>query len=149
YFDAFAGTGERTERVEARGADLVSEPVEESVTRRRGSAKIAIDIDPPFDQLIFVEKRKRSVAALNKLRTQYSNLTIAIIAADANQEIQAIAARANWLANRAVMFLDPYGMTVEWETLKAIAATQAIDVWYLFSLSGLYRQAARSAEAID
>ncbi len=49
----------------------------------------------------------------------------------------------------AVMFLDPYGMSVDWQTLQAIAKTQAIDVWYLFSLSGLYRQAARSAAAID
>ncbi|KQT61387.1 hypothetical protein ASG52_00400 [Methylobacterium sp. Leaf456] len=42
------------------------------------------------------------------------------------------------------MFLDPYGMSVEFETLREIAATQAIDVWYLFPLSGVYRQAARS-----
>jgi three-Cys-motif partner protein len=47
------------------------------------------------------------------------------------------------------MFLDPYGMNVDWETLQAVAETRAIDVWYLFSLSGLYRQAARRAEAID
>jgi three-Cys-motif partner protein len=47
------------------------------------------------------------------------------------------------------MFLDPYGMSVGWETLTAIAETGAIDVWFLFSLSGLYRQAARSADAID
>jgi len=47
------------------------------------------------------------------------------------------------------MFLDPYGMSVDWRTLRAIAETKAVDVWYLFSLSGLYRQAARSASAID
>jgi three-Cys-motif partner protein len=34
-------------------------------------------------------------------------------------------------------------MEVEWKTLEAIAATGAIDVWFLFSLSGLYRQATR------
>jgi len=47
------------------------------------------------------------------------------------------------------MFLDPYGMTVDWATLKAIASTRAIDVWYPFSLSGLYRQAARRIDSID
>ena len=47
------------------------------------------------------------------------------------------------------MFLDPYGMNVDWNTLKAVARTGAIDVWFLFSLSGLYRQAARSAAAIN
>ena len=40
-------------------------------------------------------------------------------------------------------------MNADWETLKAVAKTGAIDVWYLFSMSGLYRQAARKAEAID
>ena len=35
-------------------------------------------------------------------------------------------------------------MNVEFETLKRIRDTRAIDVWYLFSLSGIYRQAARS-----
>jgi three-Cys-motif partner protein len=40
-------------------------------------------------------------------------------------------------------------MNVSWETLEAIAKTGAIDVWFLFSLSGLYRQAALSASAID
>jgi three-Cys-motif partner protein len=34
-------------------------------------------------------------------------------------------------------------MEVEWATLEAIAKTGAIDVWFLFSLSGLYRQATR------
>ena len=47
------------------------------------------------------------------------------------------------------MFLDPYGMDVEWATLEAIAATEAIDVWFLFSLSGLYRQATRRSSDID
>ncbi|GAI54351.1 unnamed protein product, partial [marine sediment metagenome] len=37
-----------------------------------------------------------------------------------------------WQNNRAVLFLDPYGMQVNWETIKAIANTEAIDLWYLF-----------------
>jgi three-Cys-motif partner protein len=33
-----------------------------------------------------------------------------------------------------VVFLDPYGMQVEWATIEAIAATKAIDLWILFPL---------------
>ena len=51
--------------------------------------------------------------------------------------------------SRAVMFLDPYGMSVNWTTLEAIRATNAIDVWYLVSLSGLFRQAALDRHAVD
>lgn len=149
YIDAFAGTGERTERVPARHGGFLGATVPESIVRRRGSAKIAIDIDPPFDRLIFVEQRPRAVEALREIRDQHAGRNIHVIAGDANDEIRKIISHTNWQRIRAVMFLDPYGMSVDWQTLQDIAKTQAIDVWYLFSLSGLYRQAARSAAAID
>lgn len=38
------------------------------------------------------------------------------------------------MTTRAVVFLDPYGMEVEWKTLQEIAATKAIDLWVLFPL---------------
>ena len=37
----------------------------------------------------------------------------------------------NWDVSRAVVFLDPYGMTIDWHTLETIAATKAIDLWIL------------------
>jgi three-Cys-motif partner protein len=147
YLDAFAGTGERTERVPA--SHFLGKGVPESVVRRRGSAKIVIDVDPSFDRLIFVEQRRRAVEALHELREQHLDRKIDVIEGDANEEIRKIVRSTNWRRIRAVMFLDPYGMSVDWQTLEAIAKTRAIDVWYLFSLSGLYRQAARSAAAID
>lgn len=36
--------------------------------------------------------------------------------------------------NRAVVFLDPYGMETEWKTIELIAQTKAIDLWILFPL---------------
>jgi hypothetical protein len=41
------------------------------------------------------------------------------------------------------------GFQSEWRTLEAIQKTEAIDVWYLVSLSGLFRQATRDAEHLD
>src|SRR4029077_17047664 len=32
------------------------------------------------------------------------------------------------------VFLDPYGMQVEWDTIETLASTRAIDLWYLFPL---------------
>src|SRR5690606_24688387 len=40
----------------------------------------------------------------------------------------------DWQKTRAVVFLDPYGMQVEWETLQKIAQTKAIDLWVLIPL---------------
>jgi three-Cys-motif partner protein len=33
-----------------------------------------------------------------------------------------------------VVFLDPYGMQVEWATIETLAKTKAVDLWYLFPL---------------
>jgi len=148
YFDAFAGTGERTERVPARSGGLFG-AVPEEIIRHPGSAKIAINVQPPFDRLVFVEQRPRKAKALQALCAQHPNRVIDVIAGDANKEIPELLRSVGWRSRRAVMFLDPYGMTVDWPTLKAVARTRAIDLWFLFSLSGLYRQAARSAAAID
>ena len=147
YIDAFAGTGERTERVPA--THFMGSLVPEQVIRHRGSARIAIEIQPAFDKLIFVEKKPRAVQALHDLREQHLHRDIEVIAGDANREIPKLLRSVNWRRIRAVMFLDPYGMTVDWKTLEAIAKTGSIDLWFLFSLSGFCRQAARRADRID
>lgn len=149
YIDAFAGTGERTIRLAAKDANLLEASVEERLESRRGSAQIAIDTDPPFDQLIFIEHKKRHVAALEELAAKYPKRNITVLKGDANRRIQQGTKSQDWSGVRAVMFLDPYGMGVEWETLEAIRKTRAIDVWYLVSLSGLYRQATKTKSALD
>jgi len=50
---------------------------------------------------------------------------------------------------RGVIFLDPYGMEVSWTTVQAIANTEALDCWYFFPLSGLYRNAPRDPKKLD
>ncbi|HEX9209724.1 MAG TPA: three-Cys-motif partner protein TcmP [Bradyrhizobium sp.] len=148
YIDAFAGTGKRTVKVEAKGGDLFEAEVPESVEQRRGSAQIAIDIRPPFHRLIFIESKPRYCKALRELADQHAHRDIMVVEEDANLSIQKELKDSEWKSTRAVLFLDPYGMEVDWETLVAIAATKAIDVWFLFSLSGLYRQATRKSEKI-
>jgi three-Cys-motif partner protein len=150
YIDAFAGTGERTVVIPGRAADMLGPQVDERVERRRGSAKIAIDVVPEFDRLIFMDKRPRHVAALNELRVGHAHRAIDVIPGDANVAIMSLLSQQrSWAGTRAVMFLDPYGMSVDWETLVAIRQTESIDVWYLVSLSGLFRQATRDAENLD
>lgn len=149
YIDAFAGTGRRTVRVEAQAGNLFEKPVPERVEQRRGSAQIAVDIDPPFDRLVFMDAKKKHFEALCSLRDQYPGRDITVRRGDANALIQGEIQWGGWKKTRAVMFLDPYGMEVEWKTLQMIADTRAIDVWYLFPLAGLYRQAARSFAKVD
>jgi len=149
YIDAFAGTGSRTVRVEARESDLIDAAVPERVELRRGSAQIAIDVTPKFHRLVFMDSKPSHCAALRELVKQYSDREIVVVEGDANRAIQSAIKWDGWRKTRAVMFLDPYGMDVEWATLEAVAETKAIDVWFLFSLSGLYRQATRRSSDID
>src|SRR5204863_9518843 len=75
---------------------------------------------------------------------------IVLINADANGYLQEICENRRWTRNRAVLFLDPFGMQVTWDTMKAIAKTQAIDLWILFPLgvavNRLLRRDARISE---
>lgn len=149
YIDGFAGTGERTERHDAHDGTLFVPASPERVERHRGSAKIAIEISPAFDKLVFIEKDASHCAALEQLKQSYQDRSIEILNGIADEQIKALIAGRKWDSTRAVMFLDPYGMSVSWSTLETISSTRAIDVWYLVSLSGIFRQAARNWSAID
>ena len=149
YIDAFAGTGSRTVRHEERAAGLLDSGEPERIERRRGSARIAIDVKPPFDFIVFIENKPSYVAALQELAANYPNRRIAVVKNDANDALKSLIAANNWQSTRAVLFLDPYGMQLEWSTLEKVAATKAIDIWFLFSLAGLYRQATRQLADID
>src|SRR5580704_2316600 len=129
YIDAFAGTGDRAvKRQEA--ASLLDIPELDVLTK--GSARVALEIEPPFHRYIFIEKRRRRSSALEHLKSEFPNRSIEILNEDANTAVQRICRDTDWRSNRAVLFLDPYGMQVSWETLVAAAATKAIDVWMLY-----------------
>jgi three-Cys-motif partner protein len=106
-------------------------------------------VKPPFDFIVFIENKPTYAAALQELGANHPNRRIAVIRNDANDALKSLVAANNWRSTRAVLFLDPYGMQLEWSTLEKVAATKAIDVWFLFSLAGLYRQATRDLADID
>ncbi|MER8846015.1 three-Cys-motif partner protein TcmP [Mesorhizobium australicum] len=141
YIDAFAGTGERTVKTKAVPALNFLPAIEEKIERRRGSARIALDVSPCFDRIVFMDKKRKHCAALETLKAEFPAREIDIVRGDANAAILAELSSTRWVGKRAVMFLDPYGMDVAWSTLEAIRRTEAIDVWYLVSLAGLFRQA--------
>jgi three-Cys-motif partner protein len=128
YIDAFAGTGDRSAKQQA--ATLLDMPDLDEMTK--GSARIALEVEPPFARYIYIEKRQRRSSALEHLRSEFPARSIEILNEDANAAVQRICGETDWRFNRAVLFLDPYGMQVSWETLEAVAATKAIDVWMLY-----------------
>ncbi len=137
YIDAFAGTGyinQKEDNFQPFLPEFAEEEVKEFID---GSTRIALQLENPFDTYIFIEKDKERVFELSKLKLEFPELADKIfpVKREANEYIQSLCEK-DWLKSnrRAVMFLDPYGMQVKWETIEAIANTKAIDLWLLFPL---------------
>lgn len=152
YIDAFAGTGYRTMRLreEEPSSELLFPDLATSEPQALldGSARLALQVDPPFDRYIFIERNRDRCGALEALRDDFPERKdrISIRRDDANRAIRDMCAH-DWSKRRAVLFLDPYGTQVEWETIEAIAATNAIDMWLLFPVGmGVNRMLTRSGE---
>jgi three-Cys-motif partner protein len=113
-----------------------------------GSARLALKTQPCFDQYIFIEGNAERCVQLEALKTEFPKLAadIRVEHGEANEEIQKLCDK-DWRSHRSVMFLDPYGMQVEWQTIEAIAKTKAIDLWLLFPLGiGVNRLLTRSGD---
>lgn len=151
YVDAFAGTGRRTATRETGGI-LEGRPVELERVELAGSALRALAVEPPFQKFIFVERDPERCRALTVIQEAAPGRLIQCWSADANEALPAIFDLDVWRAaggNRAVVFLDPYALSVEWPTLQHLAATEAVDLWYLFPMAGVLRQLPRDYAALD
>jgi three-Cys-motif partner protein len=137
YIDAFAGTGYRTDRQDTNLSELMFPEIAEQEVQRflDGSARIALQVQPKFQNYILIEKDDNRFAELEKLKVEFPSDDIELIQSDANEYLKDLCSK-NWIRyqRRAVLFLDPYGMEVEWHTIAEIADTQAIDLWILFPL---------------
>jgi three-Cys-motif partner protein len=122
YVDAFAGTGYRTIPILPL-FESIKDPDAQSYLK--GSAKIALEVEPPFHRYLFIDNDPLHIQELERLKSEFPS--------KANR-IQIERADANIYLNRAVVFLDPYGMQVEWSLIEIIAKTKAIDLWWLFPL---------------
>jgi three-Cys-motif partner protein len=149
YVDAFAGPGYRVQRqAQFQVPDIFAESNDQETQELlKGSAKLALEVDPPFDRFVFVESDELKVKELEALRAQHQALAgqIDIIRRDANEFLQEFCAEQDWRGRRAVVFLDPFATEVVWTTVKAVAATRAMDVWILFPLMAVNRLLAKDA----
>lgn len=140
YIDAFAGTGYNTPKAAPDDQSPLFNDLAAKDTRQflDGSARIALQIPRPFDQYIFVEQHPDRCAELEKLKADFPKLgaRISPVNKEANSYLVSLCRSGDWIREnrRAVVFLDPFGMQVTWDTIQAVAATKAIDLWLLFPL---------------
>ncbi len=154
YIDAFAGSGYRDARRKDSNEPLSQGLLFPDLAKKEpqalleGSARLALRARPRFSKYIFIEQNAERCAALEAIKQDFPDMAddILIHQGDANEEIQNLCSK-KWDSRRAVLFLDPYGMQVEWTTIEAIAQTKAIDLWLLFPLGiGVNRLLTRSGE---
>lgn len=147
YIDAFAGPGDHEirqqkadKRHEAQKAilDVSSYGVEQDEQRQflAGSPRVALDLEFPFTNYIFVEHSPERIKALEKLKTEYgTSRQIHVRQEDCAKYLRDKVAsnpRLDWKTNRALVFLDPFGMQVGWQTVSDLAATKAIEIFLNF-----------------
>lgn len=136
YIDTFAGSGKCT--IKHTNGERTIE----------GSATIALQ--QPFDDFYFIEQRRKHVRALQELKDSHpKGDRVKIVHGDAREALSGVLSGVDWRSTRGVLFLDPYGLQCTWAMVKEIAATEALDVFFLISVSGITRQAAKDAANID
>lgn len=139
YVDGFAGSGGSTSKGEASVAlDPTLFPSGDFV---EGSPVRALSVDPPFDHYLFIDKSDENIRSLSELCADFPNRNIEIVRGDANDRLAEFCARISAeRLDRAVIFLDPFGLSVRWGTIERIAATKKVDLWYLVPVDGMSRQ---------
>jgi three-Cys-motif partner protein len=139
YVDAFAGTG-TLHRPELGGfVDLIPGMRETDQQYRKGSVKRALEIEPAFDEYVFIEKSAEKCEELRRIAKGHSSRNIKIMNEDANSAILKWCRKLDTRRQRAVVFLDPFGASVRWEVIAALGRTRAVDLWVLFPYSAINR----------
>jgi three-Cys-motif partner protein len=143
YVDAFAGTG--TLRIRELGglAELIPELRKAELEFRKGSARRALEIEPPFDEYVFIEKSPRKCKELAGIAAGLPPRNIRIMNEDANSALLKWCKGLDTKRQRAVVFLDPFGTAVTWEVIAALGRTRAVDLWVLFPYSAINRMLVR------
>ncbi len=120
YFDGFAGSG------------AINSAEKEALIK--GTALRVLDIQKPrpFDLYYFVEKNEKNKSALEeKVNEEYFGNNIHIVKDDCNEKLLSMAGFLKQHKKyRALAFIDPYGMTVNWSSIEALKGL-GIDLWIL------------------
>lgn len=120
YFDGFAGSG------------LIDAKEREEMIK--GTALRVLDIDEPrpFDMYYFVEMDPQYAVSLKShIKNDYPTKKAYVKQGDCNEKMIAMAEYLKKHSSfRALAFIDPYGMTVNWSSIEALKDL-GIDFWIL------------------
>jgi three-Cys-motif partner protein len=118
YIDAFAGAGVAEDRA--------------SGELRLGSALLAMQVQPPFDELHFVEANDEKARFLRQSTSH--DVRVQVQVGDANRILLSdILPRCRYEDYaRALCLLDPYGLSVDWSLIRTIGQMQSVEIFFNF-----------------
>jgi three-Cys-motif partner protein len=134
YFDGFAGSGQRKTE---EPSDLYKQLklTEDEEQGYKGAAQRIIEIDNTlkFNYYYFADTDKESLANLEeKLRGLPASTGKELIfrPGDANHWVQELGNAMRTKKYAALIFLDPFGMQIDWNTIESLKDTRS-DIWIL------------------
>ena len=98
-----------------------------------GSPLVALELETPFTDYIFIDIDQRRLNQLERLKQNYDSTTrIHLRKRDCNDYLRELLKDIPWKQWRGVAFLDPFGMQVPWDTVAEMGKTGAIEVFINF-----------------
>lgn len=147
YVDVCAGSGASSPKAASDQPQLIE--VDDITV---GSAVRALGVQPAFDRYIFNDLKRANVRSLQTIvHNDFAHLEnrVTLTQKDANEALIELCNRTNWKNSRAVVFLDPFGLQIKFSTIEALAATKAIDLWYLVPVFAMSRQIRGDGMVLD
>jgi three-Cys-motif partner protein len=125
YVDGFAGAGHHI----AKGSERIIQ----------GSPARALSVDPPFEFLHFVDIDGARVAELKRLSAGRPNVFVHL--GDCNSVLLTeVFPKIRYQDfQRALCILDPYGLQLNWETIKAAGQSSVIEIFLNFPVMDMNR----------
>jgi three-Cys-motif partner protein len=137
YIDAFAGSG--------------SARLRDQNLRIDGSPRIALELPHPFTAYTFIETAPWRIQHLQQLKAEFPDRDIRIVEDDCNRVItREITPRIHECSGRrAFAFLDPFSTHVDYDTIRQIAETGAIEIFLHFPTMAINRSELRNEIEVD
>ena len=143
YIDAFAGPGTlkvRQQQTTDSAQQLLLEDLNDvwqdanEAEYISGSPRVALELEKPFTDYIFLEIDSDRLKHLEEMKQSYKSMNrrIHIRKQDCNAYLYKLLKQIPWREWRGVIFLDPFGMQVPWETIVKIGNTNAIEIFINF-----------------
>ncbi|MFQ5640571.1 MAG: three-Cys-motif partner protein TcmP [bacterium] len=133
YFDGFAGTGSRKSK---ESLDIENfEITKDEELMYRGAAERVVRMTAPsiFDFYYFIEKSRKNLEQLKSKLRQIPEATgkkLSFRSEDCNKELLKLSKALQTKKYAALIFLDPFGMQVSWESIASLRGTRS-DIWIL------------------